>query len=119
MAYPDPEMEKITDGTHCRLSSTLEFQQIAESIYGKDLDWFFDAYLHYAEIPELIVNQSCDLYTFRWQTSSALIFQMPLQILVDGELKSLEMTEGTNTITAKVDIEIDPQKWILMNVTTN
>lgn len=49
MAYPDPALEKVTDGSQTRFSTTEEFVGFAEKQYGAELDWFFDAYLYHGK----------------------------------------------------------------------
>ena len=46
-------MEKVTDGSHTRFATTNDFKNIAEKESGKDLDWYFDVYLHQPLLPEL------------------------------------------------------------------
>ena len=71
--------------THCRLSSSEEFQQIVEDISGQDLDWFFDAYLKY-KYPPVVggINhpKSPNKTLFEWKTDSDQTFQMPLQTIL-------------------------------------
>jgi aminopeptidase N len=45
MAYPDPRMEKVTNGKQVHFASTDDFLHIAENASGVDLDWFFELYL--------------------------------------------------------------------------
>jgi aminopeptidase N len=43
-----------------RWSSTKEFIQFANEASGRDLQWFFDAYLYHAALPELVEERSAD-----------------------------------------------------------
>ena len=117
MAYPDPEMEKVSDGSHCRLSSSEEFQQIVEEIFGQDLDWFFDAYLKHKEPPVLVLTtESGSKAKIEWETESSYLFKMPVQISVNNRVQVIEMANGKGQIPIVKDLSIDPQSWILKKV---
>ncbi|HEY0657886.1 MAG TPA: M1 family metallopeptidase, partial [Pyrinomonadaceae bacterium] len=85
MAYPDPKMEKITNGKQTRLVTTDDFLRIAERESGKKLDWFFEVYLRQPALPKLVVQQTVvvggseagNQLVLRWETSKNLPFPMP------------------------------------------
>ncbi len=56
MAYPDPRMEKVTDGRQVRFASTDDFIRIVEEVSGRELDWFFEVYLRQPKLPVLKAN---------------------------------------------------------------
>ncbi len=119
MAYPDPAMEGITDGSHTRLSNSGEFQKIAEDHYGKNLDWFFDAYLHYAQLPRLLVSRIENRVDLQWESPSAYPFILSVPVEVDGESMIVEMDNGTGSFeTGGLDYKIDPEGLILMEIIT-
>jgi len=115
-AYPDPVAAYET-GCRCRLAETAEFVRTAEATSGRPLQWFFDVYLHRAELPVLETDRDEDLVHFRWETGG-LPFPMPLEVRVDGVTHRLAMKEGLGTLYAPAGaaIEIDPDGWVLMHV---
>lgn len=128
MAYPLKEMESYTDGRQTRFVNTDDFLYIAEKESGRDLDWFFEIYLRQPALPELdgvkIVADDAGgtaTYFFRWITPERMPFPMPLEVLVDGELKRLEFVNGTARLTVPKDAEltIDPNGWILRKASTD
>src|SRR5690625_7396599 len=44
-AYPDPEMEQVTDGSQVRFVSTEDLLQTAQAVTGKDRAWCLERYL--------------------------------------------------------------------------
>ena len=70
-AYPDPALEKTTDGSAVRFSDTDEIQAIAERVSEVDLDWFFQAYLRTAALPELVHSTKDGVLTMEWQPPAA------------------------------------------------
>jgi len=120
MAYPDPAMEGVTDGSHTRLSNSGEFQKIAEEQYGKNLDWFFDAYLHYAQLPQLLVTKIENRVNLQWETESELPFILSVPVEINGEAQVIEMKDGIGTFeTNGSEYEIDPQHLILKEIIVN
>jgi aminopeptidase N len=114
MAYPDPAMEKVTDGSQCRLSDTDEFQQIAEKLHGQSLEWFFHNYLMYSQIPALKSSVNDRVLKLEWQIQSNVPFEMPVQVKVGGKLKTVKMKGGKGKIKVKEEnYEMDPRGWIL------
>ena len=66
-AYPDPALEKTTDGSTVRFSDTDEIQAIAERVSEVELDWFFQAYLRTAALPELVHSTKDGVLTMEWR----------------------------------------------------
>lgn len=117
-AYPTEEMEKITDGRQCRFTTTDELLQIAEKVSGKKLDWFFDAYLRYAQLPKLNVKQTGNKVEMSWQTESKLPFELPVEIdFNESPAVRVEMKggKGEYVLPANSDLVIDRNEWILMD----
>jgi len=114
MAYPDPELEKVTDGSQCRFSDSEEIRAIAEEHTGQDLGWFFEVYLRQPELPRLVHEvQGKDLH-LSWQTSNDLPFPMPIEVRMGKEVVRVEMPDGKATLPLKTkDHEIDPHHWVL------
>jgi len=115
MAYPDPELENISDGKQVRFASTSDFLSLAESVYGKNLDWFFNVYLRHSRLPVLeseIENNQLKIY---WKAPDDLDFPMPVDIQMGNEIRRLEVpSEGTVVkLPEGMDPIIDPDKWLL------
>lgn len=118
MAYPEAEMETISNGDQCRFVTSDDFQAIVEEVLGQSLDWFFDLYLRQPKLPTLRVLEVGGQLLLEWETPSDLPFPMPLDLVwEDGTIQRIEMKEGR----AEIDLNggsaplIDPQGWILKN----
>jgi aminopeptidase N len=118
MAYPTPEMEKITNGKQVRLVTTDDFLRIVEQQSGKELDWFFELYLRQPALPKLIAETKQNQLVLRWQTPNNLPFPMPVEVKIGNEIKRVEMSNGTGTIPLAQDAQytIDPNGWLLKTV---
>ena len=115
MAYPDPRMERVTDGRQCRFATTEDFREIAEESSGMKLDWFFELYLRQSKLPKLITTTNGHELTLRWETPDHLAFPMPVEVQVTTGKRRVNMLSGTAQISidpAK-KLQIDPQRWIL------
>ncbi|WP_271079100.1 M1 family metallopeptidase [Aurantiacibacter sp. MUD61] len=100
------------------LRTTDDFRLILEEMSGENLEWFFDAYFYQAELPRLASTRDGDVLTLRWTTPSALDFEMPVEVVVDGFEQRVEMPEGTAQITlprADAHVLVDPRNQILMH----
>ncbi len=113
MAYPDPAMETVSDGSHCRLSDTKEFQQIAEKLYGASLEWFFHNYLMYSDIPVLKSSRKGKQLLLEWQAPSLVPFEMPVEVEINGKIKKVNMKGGRGQLrVGESPYQIDPNKWL-------
>ena len=110
MCYPNPTLEKITDGTQTRFASTKDFIMLAEEIYGKPLDWFFAVYIRRPELPELQVTRNTDEILFSWNTVLPMPFEMPIEVRVNDKLSKLKMTNGKAVFKVAEDatVFVDP-----------
>lgn len=123
MAYPDPKMEKVTNGKQVRFAGTDDFLRIAEKESGKDLNWFFELYVRQPKLPELVVERIAanggsevgDRVTLRWKTPDNQPFPMPVEVKLGESVKRLEMKDGNNwfLLQAGQNYEIDPNGWLL------
>lgn len=115
MAYPRPELERITDGRQCRFASTEDFLRIAEEASGMDLDWFFEVYLRQPELPQLVSTVEGNWLNLRWVAPGGMAFPMPVDVAVNGKTKRVEMSDGTAKFKSKKGQkpQIDPKNWIL------
>lgn len=113
LAYPDPKLKQVTDGSQHRFTDTKEYIGIVEELYGKELDWFFDAYLYYAAPPKLQIEESGNSVGLQWETASEYSFILPVPISADGTYKIVEMEGGNGSFEFASDYEIDPHNEIL------
>jgi aminopeptidase N len=98
-----------------RYASTPDFIAIATRASGRDLDWFFQAYLYQAALPVLETARSGDTLRLSWKTEKNTPFPMPLEIRIDGRTVTLPMTDGRGSITVPrhAAVTIDPQSKVL------
>lgn len=117
MAYPDPAMEKVTDGRQCRFATTDDFLQIAQQVSGKKLDWFFEVYLRQPKLPELITDIQGNQLMLAWKTPDELPFPMSIDIQIGDEVQRVEIPESGTIVEMKpgVNLQIDPRRRILFN----
>jgi aminopeptidase N len=115
MAYPDPRMEKITNGRQVRFATTDEFLQIAEAASGVELDWFFEVYLRQPKLPKLVTEENGNQMILRWEAPENLPFPMPVEVQTGTSTKRYEMPGGKITVPLQSaqSITLDPQNWIL------
>jgi len=115
MAFPTPESERITDGCACRFATTDDFVHLVDKIVGRRLDWFFEAYVRHAALPELVVERDGDRVDLNWVTAGDLPFPMPVDVQIGTEVRRIDMPDGHAEVTVPPDtqIKIDPRGWIL------
>jgi aminopeptidase N len=115
MAYPDPRLERVTDGRQCHFATTDDFQHIAEDASGMKLNWFFEVYLRQAKLPKLLTTTNGSQLTLSWAAPENLPFPMPLEIQVANEKRRLDMSNGGAqwSLDSAKELRIDPQRWIL------
>ena len=110
-------MEGVTDGSQCRLATTDDFLEIAETVTGTTLDWFFEVYLRQPELPRLRSSRQGDELTLWWETAGDLPFPMPVEIVgAAGEVVRLGMEDGRVTLPWPADLAapvVDPRGRIL------
>lgn len=113
MAYPDPAMEKITDGRQVRFVTTNDFVTITEHVSGMDLDWFFNLYVHQPLLPQLDARVENDSLIMSWVTPDNMPFPMPIDVKIGDKIERIEMKNGENKIKINpgMHIQFDPEKW--------
>jgi aminopeptidase N len=117
MAYPNPELEKVTDGHQTRFVTSNDFITIAEQVSGKELEWFFEVYLRQAKLPKLKAQLRDNKLLLSWITPQDLPFPMPITVKIGDEEKRIEIpNNGTSLVLEpNVKFEIDPEEWILFD----
>jgi aminopeptidase N len=115
MTYPDPMMEKVTNGKQTRFATTDDFLRIAEKESGKKLSWLFEVYLRQPVLPKLISEAKGSQLTLRWETPNNLPFPMPVEVKIGDETRRVEITNGTAIVPLPADAQytVDPNGWIL------
>ena len=115
-AYPDPDMENITDGSHMRFATTDDFLNMTENITGMDLEWLFEVYLRQPQLPVLHATRRAGFVRLEWSVPDGSRFPMPLEIYIGGELVTLA-PGNRGVISFEVDdyieVEVDPYERIL------
>ncbi|MYM76148.1 M1 family peptidase [Duganella sp. FT134W] len=98
-----------------RWSSTREFVQFSNEASGRDLNWFFDAYLYHAALPELVEERNGDQLTLRWKLKDGGAFPMPIEVRVNQRIEKLPMSNGVGVVTvpAHAMVTIDPMSRVL------
>ena len=93
MAYPDPAMEKVTDGSCVRLTDTEEIRAIAEKYHGSDLSWFFEVYLRQPALPEIVSRETPGKLTLSWKVPVDVSFPMPVPVKINGKIVRVAMPD--------------------------
>ncbi|MEX1122945.1 MAG: M1 family aminopeptidase, partial [Balneolales bacterium] len=115
MSYPDPKLEKVTDGSQTRFATTDDFLAVAEDVSNRELDWLFEVYLRQAQLPELNQEREGKELKLSWSVKGDLKFPMPVEIIINGSKKRIQIPGGGVRISIEEgdDIKIDPNHWIL------
>lgn len=108
---PDPKPGNFLP----RLANTREFETAVAQESGRDLGWFFDVYLRQAALPDLIEQREGNILSLRWQVAGSTNFPLPVEVEVDGVVRSLAMTGGVGSLAvpANAHIVIDPMARLL------
>jgi aminopeptidase N len=115
MAYPDPSLERVTDGSHCRYATTADVLRTAELLSGTQLDWFFDVYLHQPYLPKLQTEMKGNELILRWIVPDNLPFPMPVEVQFGEARVGVDMKDGVGRVLlpSGVTAIVDPDDWIL------
>jgi len=97
-----------------RYATTPDFIAIVSDEAGRDMRWFFDAYVYQAALPDLVQTREGDRVALHWQTAGGA-FPMPVEVEIDGRLRTFDMREGTARFDAPptAHILIDPANKVL------
>tara|TARA_R110001606_G_scaffold12306_11_gene53602 strand:+ start:22395 stop:24125 length:1731 start_codon:yes stop_codon:yes gene_type:complete len=108
---PDPRPGNFSP----RYASTGDFLALVNDESGRDLTWFFRAYLYQAALPDLRQTRSGDRLTLEWVTGDGGAFPMPLDIEINGTVTTLPMTgnRGEITVPTGAHVLIDPTDRVL------
>ena len=115
-------------------ATTENFRDVCESVAGMDLDWFFEQWIYRPGRP---------FYVYNWQSGGGVVdknfsilinlyqaneipYKMPVQIRIAGSLQDTLFTVwdslayqqfNVSTTFEPLQVEIDPNDWILKRVT--
>ena len=97
-----------------RYATTPDFIAIVSDEAGRDMQWFFDAYVYQAALPDLVETREGGRVTLRWETASGA-FPMPVEVEIDGRLRTFDMRGGAARFDAPptAHILIDPANKVL------
>lgn len=115
LLYGTPHPDMLTPPIEPRFRTTDDFVAIASDVADRDLSWFFEVYVREAELPELLVEKDGDDLVLKWKAPNDLPFPMPVPVRIDGEIKRIEMPDGSARIAggALAEVQIDPMLDVL------
>lgn len=96
-----------------RYASTAEYETIVAEESGRDLRWFFDAYLRRAALPDLVATPEPGGLRLEWRAGGP--FPMPVEVQVDDRRITVAMADGTGHVDVPPDahVVLDPDARIL------
>jgi aminopeptidase N len=98
-----------------RYATTPEFIAIVGRVSGRNLDWFFQAYMYQAPLPELVATRRGGTLALAWKTAGNTPFPMPLDVRVGERIVTLPMADGHGSIALPPGstYTLDPHSKIL------
>jgi aminopeptidase N len=113
--YPSPEAEDVSEGCACRFASTDDFAALAERVSGRELDWFFEAYLRRRGVPRLVLHRTSDGLDLRWENLSGLPERISVELDVDGRriVAQVGPQGATVPIPDAAEVKVDPRGRLL------
>jgi aminopeptidase N len=81
-----------------RYGTTPEFIAIVKRASGRDLDWFFQAYLYQAALPELQATRSGNTLQLAWKTEKNTPFPLPVEVRIGGKIVTVPMADGRGSV---------------------
>ncbi|MEX0679887.1 MAG: M1 family metallopeptidase [Balneolales bacterium] len=114
MTYPDYNNESFSGKPLSRFVNTRDFIDVVEYVSGRDLEWFFETYLYYAELPELQKKWDGNRLTLSWFTSSELPFPMPVTVYNGIDWQTF-IPDGKKSLTvhSREEFVLDPNHQVL------
>ncbi len=111
-----------------------DFQRISEEVYGQDMSWFFDQWIHGVMLPDYTIqNADFDMVNGKYQVKATIMQkgnpgEMPVDITLHTEGRDIKkriwIDEDQKTIlftagSKPTHIEIDEDHWVLESSKTN
>jgi aminopeptidase N len=105
-------------------ADTRDFQKVAETVYGKDLKWFFDQWLYQPGIPELDIEMKADGDEFKLNIKQGeRVYRFPIDVQIIGNLGTESFKERFYVDSKEEEFKIktkgpfrivvDPEKKLL------
>jgi len=116
--YPTPASEAPGAGTPARFVGTPDVLAAFSRAAGRDLAGVFEVYLRQPDLPRVAVEREGERATLRWVVPEAagdVVFDVPVEVSVDGATQRVEMTGGTARIDVprRAALVVDPHRRIL------
>lgn len=98
-----------------RYASTADFVAIVNRITGRDLGWFFEAYLRSPTLPALEATRTANGLALRWKVAGDRPFPLPVQVRVGRRDVEVAMTGGRGQVAlpASASYTLDPHSRVL------
>lgn len=96
------------------LADTDDLIRLVNKETGKDFQWFFDVYLYQAALPELQLTRDNSTLSLHWKIDNNKPFPMPVEISINGEVRTVVPNDLTTIQVSPSDIVIvDPASKLL------
>ncbi len=98
-----------------RYGTTRDFTEAVKHFTKRDHDWFFDVYLHSAQLPELVATRDGSRLNLRWKTEGDKPFPMPVQVRVGTRVVDVAMKGGQGSVRVPegASYTLDPHSKVL------
>ena len=108
---PDPKPGNFSS----RYADTADFIRIVDQVTGKDMDWFFQAYLYQAALPRLDVQRQGDQLRLAWHTEGNTAFPMPVELQIGDQTRRIDMSHGPVSLQVPAGelLIVDPRSKLL------
>jgi len=122
------------DAHYMDVATTEDFKQVCESVYGENLEWFFDQWVYGSGQPDYKISWSRQkTVATEWrmtlridQTQSKTnLFKMPIDVRVEFENSDSLLTVGDSLASQTFEFQfsempenviVDPDNWILKTI---
>ncbi|CAM2064793.1 Aminopeptidase N [Sulfidibacter corallicola] len=96
-------------------ATTCDFEILVQEVAGRDLGWYFDAYLRTSELPRLEIQETGNQLELRWSRPD---FPMPVEIsweTPDRGTQWAQVVPGGEglSLTDRKHASVDPRQWVL------
>ncbi len=106
--------------TYANQTATQDFIDLAETLSGRELDWFFQVFLYRTALPKLTIRRHGETAWLWWDWSA---FEMPVELEIKndaGEARRLRapMAGGKSRVALAPGetLRVDPGEWLLMEL---
>lgn len=104
----------MRDNASARFVDTMEYIELVEALSGKELSWFFNAYLLHSALPVLEETWEENRLILSWKLPSGEDFPMPVEVL-DGRQRRTVIPDGETAIPFNDpdSVVVDPENKVL------